>query len=328
LGENSNGAGPKVPKVVRTFDTGANRDVDAGKYDYEGFLSPLVLERYAQYMHKNRHLRDGSVRDSDNWQKGIPLPVYMKSGWRHFMEWWSLHRRVTGREEMVEALCALMFNVMGYLHELLKIRNETTVVRPKLDLSTPAKGDPIHVVAAVRYNSITDRYWVARRATDGDNQGTAGMWEFPGGKIEPGETEQEALTREMREEFQVEAVVRHKIDSILAEGWGKRYMVHFYSVAFARPETLTVHSGASWCTLEELQQQKHLPSGTEFIRRLAEARRYCSIVVGPRMGPSPSPGIDLSQLPALLDKTSALGSEVRVRMELAPTHDKNASPNS
>jgi len=35
---------------VRTFDTGATRDTEDGKLDYEGFLSGRVLKRYAEYM--------------------------------------------------------------------------------------------------------------------------------------------------------------------------------------------------------------------------------------------------------------------------------------
>jgi len=113
-------------KTVRTFETGATRDQDTTKYDYEGFLSPLVLERYAAYMHKNRVQRDGTVRDSDNWQKGIPFDAYMKSGWRHFMEWWRLHRGPAPNhgdhysDLLEDALCAILFNVSGYLHEYLK----------------------------------------------------------------------------------------------------------------------------------------------------------------------------------------------------------------
>ena len=111
----------QVPSV-RTFPTGANRDTDAGKLDYEGFLSPLVLQRFAEYMHKNRTLADGSLRDSDNWQRGIPTDAYMKSGFRHFFDWWRAHRgwRAYAPDELQDALCALMFNTMGYLHEHLK----------------------------------------------------------------------------------------------------------------------------------------------------------------------------------------------------------------
>ncbi len=119
--------------VVRTFETGANRDVDTDKYDYEGFMSPVVVERFGKYMHKNRFLRDGNIRDSDNWQKGIPRPVYMKSAFRHFVEWWKIHRRDTDLtledltydelNTLEDALCAMIFNASGYLHELLKLED-------------------------------------------------------------------------------------------------------------------------------------------------------------------------------------------------------------
>ncbi len=107
---------------VRKFETGATRDTDAGKPDYEGFISPLVVERYGEYMNKHRVQSDGEVRDSDNWMRGIPKDAYMKSGWRHFHDWWVAHRGFLSRDGIEEALCALMFNVMGYLHVLLMER--------------------------------------------------------------------------------------------------------------------------------------------------------------------------------------------------------------
>ena len=106
--------------MMRNFETGATRDSDDGKADYEGFFSPLVVARYGQYMTKHQVQRDGKIRDSDNWQKGMPLSVYIKSAWRHFLDWWMAHRGYAGLNEGIqEALCALMFNVMGYLHVLL-----------------------------------------------------------------------------------------------------------------------------------------------------------------------------------------------------------------
>jgi hypothetical protein len=121
-------AASKTP-VVRKFETGATRDTDDGKLDYEGFLSPRVLLRFAQYMHKNRYQRDGSIRDSDNWQKGIPLPAYMKSLYRHFMELWLHHRGVivAGQDLLEEILCAIIFNAQGYLHEILKAKQQKAV---------------------------------------------------------------------------------------------------------------------------------------------------------------------------------------------------------
>ena len=114
---------------MRTFETGATRDESEGKPDYEGYLSPLVLRRYGAYMRKHSIQADGVRRASDNWQRGIPLQDYMKSGWRHFLDWWLGHRghqhsiQADGvrfpHEAIEEVLCALLFNVMGYLHVLL-----------------------------------------------------------------------------------------------------------------------------------------------------------------------------------------------------------------
>jgi len=105
---------------MRKFTTGATRNSDEDKFDYEGFLSPLVLERFAEYMHKHRKQADGELRSSDNWQKGIPKEAYMKSGWRHFFSWWKAHRGLKTEEDIEESLCALLFNVQGYLHETLR----------------------------------------------------------------------------------------------------------------------------------------------------------------------------------------------------------------
>jgi hypothetical protein len=109
--------------VSRKFASGATRNDEKGKHDYEGFLSPLVVERYGHFMNKHRHLEDGTLRASDNWQKGIPFDVYMKSGFRHFMDWWKEHRGHHTADGVEGALCALMFNTMGYLHEHLRVKD-------------------------------------------------------------------------------------------------------------------------------------------------------------------------------------------------------------
>ena len=107
---------------IRQFDSGATRDTDVGKLDYEGFLSPLVLKRYAEYLHKHRIQSDGKLRDSDNWQKGIPIKEYMKSKARHFFTTWLWHRNKSIDIDIEDTLCAELFNTMGMLLELLKIK--------------------------------------------------------------------------------------------------------------------------------------------------------------------------------------------------------------
>lgn len=111
--------------LLREFDTGATRSLDDLRIDPEGFLSPIVLNRFAEYMNKHRRQADGSVRDSDNWQKGIPLDAYMKGTWRHFLHLWLRHRGFVVTDpkagvDIEEDLCALLFNVQGYLFEVLK----------------------------------------------------------------------------------------------------------------------------------------------------------------------------------------------------------------
>lgn len=104
---------------MREFTSGATRDDLGEKYDYEGFISPMVLHRYAVYMHEHRKQSDGKLRDSDNWQKGIPVAVYMSSMWRHFMDVWLAHRGYETEVDIIDALCAMMFNVNGMLFQLL-----------------------------------------------------------------------------------------------------------------------------------------------------------------------------------------------------------------
>ena len=113
----------KSAPAVRTFPTGATRDTDEHKLDFDGFLSPLALRAFGRYMHSHRKQSDGQLRDSDNWQKGIPREVFRKSAFRHFLEWWELHR---AGEDTTEQVCALLFNLMGDLHESEKAKSRAT----------------------------------------------------------------------------------------------------------------------------------------------------------------------------------------------------------
>jgi hypothetical protein len=109
-------------KVMRSFDTGATRDTAEGKLDMEGFTHPMVMKQFAKYMNMNRLQSDGQLRDSDNWQKGIPIDAYMKSLRRHHDDLWQEHRGFTTANGLISALCGIIFNANGYLLEVLKDR--------------------------------------------------------------------------------------------------------------------------------------------------------------------------------------------------------------
>lgn len=106
---------------MRKFKSGATRDSDQEKLDFEGYINPLVLQRFAEYMLRHRIQTDGKLRASDNWQKGIPKDAYMKSMLRHIHNIWMEHRGYKSREGIDDALAGALFNIMGYMLEREKI---------------------------------------------------------------------------------------------------------------------------------------------------------------------------------------------------------------
>jgi hypothetical protein len=123
---------------MREFSTGATRDGDTTKFDYDGFISPLTTRAYGEYMHKHRVQSDGTLRSSANWQRGIPIPTYRSSMARHYQDvksilwgWYCVSGQATdqGPQDILEALCGLKFNVDGLIHEIMKrkVRGEDLV---------------------------------------------------------------------------------------------------------------------------------------------------------------------------------------------------------
>ena len=143
----------------------------------------------------------------------------------------------------------------------------------------------IEVVAAVR--QIGNRYWVCRRKGIKIETELDGTWEYPGGKVEHGETNEEALHREMLEEFGVKIKIERQLTSIVAnapKSWNKKYRnkkykVTFYLVIFAREPELRYHDLTKWCTVEELKSNVHflpklfLPTDKKFNKWLSDTHK-------------------------------------------------------
>ena len=92
-------------------------------------------------------------------------------------------------------------------------------------------------------------------AQRGDHGETRFKWEFPGGKIEPNETPQEALAREFREELKIEVKVHELITSIVDEYPTQILHIDTYRCELISGEpTLTEHLAKAWSTKDELDK--------------------------------------------------------------------------
>ena len=119
-----------------------------------------------------------------------------------------------------------------------------------------SRSRPIRVTAAIirRPGEIL----IARRPAD-DHLG--GLWEFPGGKIEEGESPEECLARELQEEFEVDATIGAFITSsrfVYSKG---EIELLAYEVELAPGEwTLNSHDEVRWVPIAELLAQDLAPA--------------------------------------------------------------------
>jgi 8-oxo-dGTP diphosphatase len=96
-------------------------------------------------------------------------------------------------------------------------------------------------------------------------------WEFPGGKVEPGETPQQALVRELREELQIEAEVGTELARYEHDyASGSRVHLLFFSVLkFSGEPNGKVFEQIRWVELHSLPALDFLEGDLDFVRRLA-----------------------------------------------------------
>lgn len=121
----------------------------------------------------------------------------------------------------------------------------------------------VRVAAAV----IRDggRFFAAQRGYGKQKDG----WEFPGGKIEPGETPRQALAREIREEMDTEISVGEKIAQVEWDYPDFHLSMGCYlCTVLSGGLKLKEHEAARWLTMEELDSLDWLPADREAVRQL------------------------------------------------------------
>lgn len=128
-----------------------------------------------------------------------------------------------------------------------------------------AVGDIIEVVGAIIKDG--DRYLVGQRAA---NKSQGGLWEFMGGKIEPGETLEQALARECREELDLEIENECVIDSVIHEYPEKTIRLTLISCSpksGSIPKALE-HQQIKWVTRAEMDALDFASADRELISKL------------------------------------------------------------
>ncbi|HEU4628763.1 MAG TPA: NUDIX domain-containing protein [Gemmatimonadaceae bacterium] len=127
---------------------------------------------------------------------------------------------------------------------------------------------PIRVVAAVVARG--DRLLVCQRPLEKRH---GGLWEFPGGKCEPDETDADAARRELREELGVE-VVDVAGQEFAVHDPGSPFLIAFVPVTIAGEPTCLEHTALAWETPAALARLPLAPSDRRYVEhRLARLAR-------------------------------------------------------
>lgn len=116
-----------------------------------------------------------------------------------------------------------------------------------------------------------DRFMICRRPA---NKGNALLWEFVGGKLEPGETHQQALIRECREELGITVEVGDEFCDVYHQ-YPDIYVhlvVFNARIAEGTPRLLE-HCGLEWITPQEIKNYAFCPADKDILRKIINTHR-------------------------------------------------------
>jgi 8-oxo-dGTP diphosphatase len=105
-----------------------------------------------------------------------------------------------------------------------------------------------------------------------ENHSLAGQWEFPGGKVEAGESPEEALARELREELDIEAEIGDIKLSCTHSYDGVGILIMFFEVKYWKGEPKTKHHlQLEWVRPEELHLRPIPDANKKILPRILKA---------------------------------------------------------
>lgn len=122
------------------------------------------------------------------------------------------------------------------------------------------------VAGIIRKSTNNVTHYYATQRGYGDHKG---QWEFPGGKVEPGETHQQALARELREELAIQVDVQDFLCTVEQDYTERHVSLHCYfcEIVDGTP-TLLEHESAQWLTLENLRTVPWLPADIAVVEKI------------------------------------------------------------
>jgi len=129
---------------IREFESGANRNSSLGKLAYKDFINPLNEYSFATYMDSKRLLDDGTYRNGDNWQHGIPQVSLADSLIRHVKEFELLH---------LGLVVIHVINKSGEKTFVLNNTDELDEINKKFDTVNIKVISMEDVLNAIRFNS-------------------------------------------------------------------------------------------------------------------------------------------------------------------------------